>query len=69
MSAGQFLSGKKAERELGWSAQIDFLQGLQTTIDWYRTHPDWVACIKTGAYRDFYEQQYGDRLQPQRGSE
>lgn len=55
----------KAERELGWSPQINFAQGLQATIDWYRTHPEWVLRIKSGAYRDFYEQQYGDRLQTQ----
>lgn len=53
----------KAERELGWTPQISFEKGLLETIDWYRRHLDWVVRIKSGAYHDYYEQQYGDRLQ------
>lgn len=59
----------KAERELGWSVRIDFVQGLAETIEWYRTHSEWVQRVKSGAYRDFYEQQYGDRLQTPHGAE
>jgi dTDP-glucose 4,6-dehydratase len=28
--------------ELGWTPQVDFDAGLDETIDWYATHPDWV---------------------------
>ena len=28
--------------ELGWTPQVDFDAGLNETIDWYATHPDWV---------------------------
>ena len=52
----------KAERELGWSPQVDFLAGLRETIEWYRARSEWVARIKSGAYRDYYTQQYGQRL-------
>lgn len=52
----------KAERELGWSPQVTFEAGLRETIDWYRQHADWVARIKSGAYRSYYKQQYGGRL-------
>jgi len=52
----------KAERELGWTPQVTFEEGLQSTVDWYRDHADWVARVKSGEYRSYYETQYGDRL-------
>jgi dTDP-glucose 4,6-dehydratase len=53
----------KAQRELGWSPRVDFETGLRETIDWYRSHGDWVARIKSGEYQRYYETQYGRRLQ------
>lgn len=52
----------KAERELGWTPQVDFEAGLRDTIDWYLNNTVWVERVKSGAYRDYYEQQYGNRL-------
>jgi dTDP-glucose 4,6-dehydratase len=52
----------KAERELGWRPEVPFERGLQETIDWYRAHGDWIARIRSGAYRNYYEEQYGKRL-------
>ncbi len=28
---------EKAERELGWKAQVEFKEGVEKTINWYRT--------------------------------
>lgn len=58
------IDSSKAERELGWSAQVNFRDGLQQTIDWYLSHRDWVDRIRSGQYRAYYEQQYGGRLPP-----
>jgi len=33
-----YLESSKAKRELGWSAQIGFDEGLRKTVDWFRTH-------------------------------
>jgi dTDP-glucose 4,6-dehydratase len=52
----------KAEEELGWRPEVEFEQGLRETIDWYRSHGEWVARIKSGEYRAYYEAQYGSRL-------
>lgn len=52
----------KAQRELGWQPQVAFEKGLLETIDWYRRHGDWVARVKSGAYRTYYETQYGKRI-------
>lgn len=51
----------KAERELGWSPRVPFEQGLRDTIEWYRTNSNWVDTVKSGAYRGYYEKQYGKR--------
>jgi dTDP-glucose 4,6-dehydratase len=49
----------KAERELGWSPETPFLHGLRKTINWYKTNQDWWKNVKSGAYREYYERQYG----------
>ena len=55
------LTSAKMERELGWTPQMDFERGLRLTIDWYRANTEWVQRIKSGAYREYYEQNYGGR--------
>ncbi len=52
----------KLRRELGWQPRISLGEGLQGTIDWYREHRSWWESIKSGEYRKYYEQQYGERL-------
>jgi dTDP-glucose 4,6-dehydratase len=52
----------KAERELHWSPQVQFADGLSETIRWYQQNTDWVAKIRSGDYRHYYEQQYRTRL-------
>ncbi len=52
----------KAERELGWQPAIPIEEGLADTIRWYAEHRDWVARVRSGEYRTFYEQQYEPRL-------
>jgi dTDP-glucose 4,6-dehydratase len=47
---------------LGWRPRASFEQGLQETIDWYRTNEAWWRKIKNGEFRAYYEQAYGRRL-------
>lgn len=49
-------------RSLGWAPEQDFRSGLQNTVDWYRENAAWWEPIKSGAYREYYEQQYASRL-------
>lgn len=52
----------KIERQLGWRPTIPFEEGLRQTIRWYQEHPDWVAQVRSGEYRRFYELHYRERL-------
>jgi dTDP-glucose 4,6-dehydratase len=49
-------------RGLGWSPQRRFEDGLRETVAWYRDNRSWWEPIKSGAYREYYERQYADRL-------
>jgi dTDP-glucose 4,6-dehydratase len=49
----------KAERELGWRPSETWETGLAKTILWYAENADWVARARSGAYREYYEKQYG----------
>jgi dTDP-glucose 4,6-dehydratase len=49
-------------RALGWAPRVPFEEGLRATVDWYRDNRDWWEPIKSGEYRAYYEQQYGERL-------
>lgn len=50
-------------RALGWSPQVPFEEGLKQTVEWYRTHESWWRTIKSGEFKDYYQQQYAKRLQ------
>ena len=39
-----------------------FFEGLERTVRWYRENSWWWEPIRSGAYRDYYERQYGARL-------
>jgi len=52
----------KIERELGWKPLRAFAAGLRDTIEWYRSHRGWWEAVKSGAYLDYYERMYGERL-------
>ncbi len=47
---------------LGWRAQVRFEEGLERTVEWYRDNAWWWEPIRSGAYREYYEQHYGRAL-------
>jgi dTDP-glucose 4,6-dehydratase len=56
------VNASKVRRELGWQPIIGFESGLRSTIDWYRRERGWWEQIKSGEYRKYYTQLYGERL-------
>lgn len=49
----------KIKKELNWSPQISFEDGLKETVEWYKKNEDWWKRIKSGEYQDYYKEQYG----------
>ncbi len=47
--------------ELGWSPTVDFAEGLSRTVDWYLENRTWWETIRSGEYKSYYENMYGQR--------
>lgn len=60
------IDASKALREVGWAPKVPFEVGIRETVGWYQAHRDWWRRIKSGAYLDYYETQYGKRLKASR---
>ena len=52
----------KMMQELGWRPKHSFETGIKETIEWYLNNKDWWTRIQSGAYQEYYTQQYGSRL-------
>ena len=55
------IDASKIKRELGWGPIHHFEDALETTVDWYLSHMDWVNSVRSGDYRKWIKQQYGLR--------
>ncbi|GMR05293.1 MAG: dTDP-glucose 4,6-dehydratase [Thermodesulfobacteriota bacterium] len=51
----------RAARELGWTPEMDFEEGIGRTIDWYIENRPWWERIISGEYMEYYGRQYGER--------
>ncbi|MCA9364469.1 MAG: dTDP-glucose 4,6-dehydratase [Candidatus Moranbacteria bacterium] len=51
----------KITKELGWVPETSLDKGLQDTVQWYSQNKQWWQEIKSGQYRKYYEQQYGEK--------
>lgn len=52
----------RAEFELGWRPLETWESGLRKTIAWYQENSRWIERARSGAYRDYYKQQYGTEV-------
>lgn len=48
----------RLRRELGWTPSETFETGIRKTVLWYLNHPQWVANVASGAYRDWAKKRY-----------
>ena len=55
------IDASKISHELNWKPQETFESGIRKTVEWYLTNQQWVDNIKSGAYKSWIEQNYGER--------
>ena len=52
----------KIRRELGWQPRHSLEDGLRATVEWYLSHPEWIAAIQQrGGFQDWVQQNYENR--------
>lgn len=56
------IDSSKLRAELRWTPAHDFERGLAETVRWYLDNRSWWERVQSGAYRQYYETQYGARL-------
>jgi len=47
---------------LGWRNRTSFVEGLATTVDWFRANEAWWRAARSGDWDAYSERQYGSRL-------
>lgn len=55
------MDSSKARAQLGWTPTYTFEHGLKETVDWYLENKSWWERVRSGAYQEYYEKQYGGR--------
>ena len=56
------IDATKIKRELGWQpTRSAWPAALERTVKWYVDNKAWWQRVKSGAYREYYQAQYGGR--------
>jgi dTDP-glucose 4,6-dehydratase len=55
------IDATKIERELGFVPDETFETGIRKTVRWYLEQEPWWRAVKDGSYRQWLEQNYGER--------
>ena len=55
------IDATKIMNELGWKPSLQFEEGMEKTVDWYLSNNEWLETITSGAYKNYYENQYAQR--------
>lgn len=56
------INASKIASELGWAPAERFETGLRKTVRWYLDHRSWTENVRSGAYLDWMERNYAERL-------
>ena len=51
------IDSSKVEKELGWDRTYSFEDGIRETVDWYLNNQEWIRNIKSGEYRNAYNEE------------
>jgi dTDP-glucose 4,6-dehydratase len=56
------INASKVTEELNWQPAAEFETGMRKTVGWYLAHSEWVEHVKTGAYLDWINTNYAERV-------
>jgi dTDP-glucose 4,6-dehydratase len=48
----------KLTAHTGWAPRVSFEQGLEETVEWYRTRAEWWRPLKSGEFLEYYRRNY-----------
>jgi dTDP-glucose 4,6-dehydratase len=57
------IDSTKLRSELGWKPVFEFEAGIAATVRWYLDNKRWWERVRSGVYLDYYQAQYGARLE------
>lgn len=55
------IDNSKIQKELDWVPKYNFETALKETIDWYLNNKDWCLNVRSGAYKEYYNNQYNGK--------
>jgi dTDP-glucose 4,6-dehydratase len=55
------IDAEKIKAELGWTPTVGAADGLRRTAQWYLANSGWLERVTSGAYLNYYTQQYHNR--------
>ena len=55
------IDASKIMNELDWEPSLQFEEGIGKTVDWYLENKGWLDNVTSGAYLDYYNEQYKSR--------
>lgn len=55
------IDSTKLQNDLGWKPSLQFEEGLRKTVGWYLDSSEWLNRVTSGAYQEYYEDQYEKR--------
>ena len=55
------IDSTKLQKELGWEPSLQFEEGREKTVRWYRDNQEWMDNITSGEYEKYYEDMYKGR--------
>jgi dTDP-glucose 4,6-dehydratase len=56
------IDAARMQTELGWQPAHDFESGIESTIQWYLANLDWCDRVRSGEYKNYYQNQYGEHI-------
>lgn len=56
------INAGKIAQELGWQPAEQLEAGLRKTVRWYLDHRSWTESVRSGAYLEWIERNYAERM-------